>query len=359
MKYLPLLFFLIIGSVLQAQRSVLRPQDPLIPEIITRWTDETKTYHLRDYHLEEQALFTKFNKDYFFKHLLPKGPIYYRYDKNKKVSGKRLHMLAEHLVKEITDKKTTFTHFKVLKNEDFNGRTVSGTAIFKYKKYPFVLKLFIKTPETFVKPFSEGWVPSCFFIMGGGINRYLSGFTRIRNLELIKQKIDRSPYWSTRVDTPRKWFWTPTDGRWFELTGKNIGTKPLQTVILPSVYGIIADAIESEKTLSIFNKQERELALQLAHYLDNSIDAHADNFMVEKKTLMVVLIDTEHFPTMVGLKKPLIYDSYSSWYCQLAWKCLTDKLTHHRKYRRELQVNPAPALLSYDNTTCNSQKNVI
>lgn len=348
MKHLPLLFSFIVTLELQAQRSVLRPQDPLIPEIITRWTDDAKTYHLRDYHLEEHALFTKFNREYFFKHLLPEGPISYRYNKNKKISGKRLHNLAEHLVKEIFDKKTAFTHFTVLKNEDFNGHTASGTAIFKYKQYPFVLKLFIKTPETFVKPFSEGLVPSCFFVMGGGINRYLSGFTRIRNLELIKQKINESPYWSQLVDTPRKWFWTPTNCRWFELIGKNVGTKRIQRAVLPSVYGIIADAIESEKTLSIFNKQEREFALQLTHYLDNSIDAHADNFMVEKKTLKVVLIDTEHFPTMVGLKKPLVYDSYSAWYCKLAWKCLTDKLSHHKKYRRELQTKPTSALLTYD-----------
>lgn len=347
MKRIDLLCIICLYVTLVGARSVLRPKDPLMPEIITRWTDDTKTHHLQDYHLEEQALFTKFNRDYFLKHQLPQGPITYRYDKNKAVSGEKLNKLAQHLVQEISQHKKTYTHFKVLKADDFNGRIASGTAIFKYKDYPFVLKLFIKTPETFVKPFSEGFVPSCFFVMGGGINRYLSGFTRIKNLEYVKGKIDNHPYWSKLVDTPRKWFWTPTQGKWFELKGKNIG-KGEQCITLPSVYGIIADAIKSERILNIFFKPERDFALKLAHFLENRIDAHVDNFMVEKKTGKVILIDTEHFPTMVGLKEPLQYDSYSAWYCKLAYKCFIAKFSFHKKYRKELQTHPTAALLPYD-----------
>ena len=50
--------------------------------------------------------------------------------------------------------------------------------------------------------------------------------------------------------------------------------------------------------------------LRFAHYLENRVDAHVDNFMVEKSTGIIVLIDTEHFPTMVGLKEPFEYDDY-------------------------------------------------
>jgi hypothetical protein len=335
-------------SYVEGARSVLRPKDPLMPEIVTRWIGDTKTYHFKDYHLEEQTLFTKFNRNYFFKHILPQGPVTYRYDQEKSIDGTVLDKLATELIKELNQHKTKFTHFKVLKTDDFNARTISGTAIFKYKEYPFVLKLFIKTPETFVQPFSEGWVPSFFFVMGGGINRYLSGFTRVRNLELVRQKIANDPYWCSIVDTPRKWFWTPQDGKWFELMSKNIGTQPQQSITLPSVYGIIADAIESKKTLSLAYKDERDLALRLAHFLENRIDAHVDNFMIEKGTGKIVIVDTEHFPTMVGLKEPLVYDTYPQWYCKLAWKCLVDNVSYHKKYRRTLQANPTPPLLPYD-----------
>lgn len=326
-------------------RSILRKTDPCMPEIITKWSDENKTYRLRDYHLEEHALFTKFNHEHFMSHQLPRGPIIYRYDKNKSVDGEQLHKLAQHLLTEIYSHKKEYTHFKILKNSEFNIRAASGTAILKYKKYPFVLKLFIKTPETFVRPFSEGFVPSCFFIMAGGINPYLCGFTRIKNLEIIKEKIDNDPYWSKIIDLPRKWFWMPTNNRWFILTGKNIGNKPVQSVKLPSVYAIIADAIKSKKTLSLLNKRERKLAIQFSNYLDNCIDAHVDNFMIEKGTNKVILVDTEHFPTKVGLKSAIKYSTYASWYCQLAWKCFTDKFTHHRSYRENLQKNPCPALI--------------
>ena len=147
----------------------------------------------------------------------------------------------------------------MLKDSDFNSRSVSGLIILKFKEYPFVLKLFIKTPETFVKPLSEGMIPRFFFRMGGGINRHLSGFTRVKNLEEIRKKIEANPEWNELIDTPRKWFWLPKNPRWIEVRSKNIGPSGELKTELPAMYGIVADFIENDKSFSLWNTEDREM----------------------------------------------------------------------------------------------------
>lgn len=339
------IIYIIISNIIVAcARSPFRPQDPLMPEIIASWPGSPKTYHLRDYCLEEYPIFHKFDRDYFMKHLLPDEPLGFRNHPDKKVLGSHLKEHIEELLIELKKQKKTFRHFKVLKDSDFNSRMVSGLIILKFKEYPFVLKLFIKTPETFVKPLSEGMIPRFFFRMGGGINRHLSGFTRIKNLEEIQRKIDEHPEWRELIDTPRKWFWLPKNPQWIEVRSKNIGRAPELRTELPAIYGIIADFIENDKSFSLWNPEDREIAINFAHYLENRVDAHVDNFMVEKSTGIIVLIDTEHFPTMVGLKEQFEYDDYPTWYCKLSCKCFKDIFLRNKKKRRDLQLNPTPEL---------------
>lgn len=339
-----IIFFTITISILLDARSPLRPRDPLMPELITCWPGESKTYHLRDYCLERHALFQKFDKQYFMDHLLPDDCIPYRLEPDKCVMGSHLKDLVEELLVELSHQAKKYKHFKILKDSDFNTRVVSGLIIFRFKNYPFVLKLFIKTPETFARPFSEGLNPRFFFRMGGGINRHLSGFTRIKNLEEIDKKIDASPYWSALIDTPRKWFLLPKNPRWIELLGKNIGPGPELKTEIPAVYGIIADFIENDASFSLMNSEDRQIALDFAHYLDNRVDAHVDNFMVEKSTGITVLIDTEHFPTMVGLKGKFHYDNYTQWYARLSGKCAKDIFLRTKQQRRNLQTHPTNEL---------------
>ena len=193
MRWFPgvhLIVYSIISTVIidLEARSRWRTLEPLMPELITCWAGENKvTHHLKDHYLELHPLFSKFDRDYFMSHLLPRGPIPYRIEEGKSVDGATLKKLAESVVKELLQKKTTFTHFTTIKKSNFNERLSSGLIILKYNDYPFVLKLFIKTPETFIKQ-REGVVPIFFYRMGGGINRHLSGFTRVKNLEEIKRK---------------------------------------------------------------------------------------------------------------------------------------------------------------------------
>src|SRR5262249_35830154 len=139
------------------------------------------------------------------------------------IIGAEVHQLLEDLI--IALQKNTrhaFTHpeFTVLKNKDYNPRTQSGFIIFKFKRHPnnqLVAKVCMETPSSFVSPFSKGFEPSIFFMMGGGVNRYLSGFLRIENAEYIRQIIQAHPQLKTTCDVPRKWIWFPQKQRFFTL----------------------------------------------------------------------------------------------------------------------------------------------
>ena len=79
--------------------------------------------------------------------------------------------------------------------------------------------------------------------MGGGVNRHLSGFTRIKNAQAFKEFITKNPYWQSRVDMPRKWFWLPCNTRWITIAGANIGKYKQVSIDIPGTYCIVADAI--------------------------------------------------------------------------------------------------------------------
>ena len=62
-------------------RSIHRPQDLEMPSIMTHWKDDTAHCHyLQSPFLEGYPFFEIFDKKYFDEHLLPKGPISFRYD---------------------------------------------------------------------------------------------------------------------------------------------------------------------------------------------------------------------------------------------------------------------------------------
>ncbi len=229
MRYLQRLLFLIllintqpITYLYAAPRSILRPQE-VLPEISTHWANDSTTYILRDSHLEEGPIFSVFNKDFFYKRMLPQGTITFRNEPTKKIQGTHLSALIDQLLVELKAKKKKLTDFTLLKAQDFNYREFCGLLVLKFKNYPFVLKLFIEHPKSFVQPYNKGLEPGVFFVMGGGIMRHLTGFTRIKNLEDINTLLQSDPYWSQIVDTPRKWHWLPKDVRGFNVEGRNIG----------------------------------------------------------------------------------------------------------------------------------------
>lgn len=319
-------------------RSIHRPQDPCMPTISVGWHGDRERFILSNRNLEEYSIFKLFDKNHVEQNLLPPSPISFRNSPGKSVDGKYLSILIDQLLDEIMQKNKRYTNFTILQNKGFNRRKACGLLIVKFNDYPFVVKLFIETPKSFVNPWAKGFEPIFFFYMGGGVNRHLSGFTRIKNLMYIKQRIASDPQWSNLVDVPRKWFWLPdTTSNWLEIMGTNIGGKQALHTHIPGIYAIVADAIDAERTFSSLKKGDLDKALGLTNFLHANLDLHITNFMVEKETKKIVIIDTEHFPTMVGLKEPKTFSSYLSWYTMLMGKCAEDMLFSTKQMRRDAQ----------------------
>lgn len=337
------LFALLVSITLSREcsaRSIHRPDDASMPTLSVRW-ENSKTYTFKNMHLHEYPFFQIFDKDYFDKHLLPKkSKIAYRNDTKKTVASDQLSGLIEKFLDEIGKKKKNYSDFIVLQKKDFNRRKGCGLIVVKFKEYPFVLKLFIETPESFINPQCKGLEPIYFFYMGGGVNRHLSGFTRIKNLEYVNKKLAADPYWSTHASTPHKWFWLPKKPQWFEITGHNIGSKEHNFSRIPSTYGIIADAIESEHHFEYRNGKDRASALELCNYLGLYIDPNIGNFMIEKNSKKIVIVDTEHFPTIVGIRNAEPINNYISWFGRLISKCGKDMLFSTKKELRLAQLQP-------------------
>jgi hypothetical protein len=343
---LRIFFILMLYSVSIMPRSIHRVSSRPMPCIVTQWIDEDasrpKTYRLHHNNLEVGPIFNQYDRDYFLDHLLPDDEILSRLpptNADHPVFGIHLQELLEDLIKEIHSldyRRSEYQHFIVLKQRDFNPKTHAGLIILKFKHYPFVVKLFMETPATFVTPFSKGFEPMIFFIMGGGINRYLSGFSRLKNAERIREIVAESPTWKDRIDVPRKWFWKPKDQKWFEVRSEHLGTHE-HYVKLPSIYAIVCDAIDIETTLDIFDADHRKLGMELSHFLGVRIDPHITNFVIEKNTQKIIIVDTEHFPTMVGLREPLEFDSYPEWYLRLMQKCCNDGFLRSKQERLMIQ----------------------
>lgn len=321
-------------------RSVHRPPETWLPTITSHWLDEQTSFTLRDSHLEEYPFFDVFDQDLFTKNLLPKNAITFRNHPEATVDGEILSTLIEKLLTEVMLGKKHFTDFIVLKNDDFNRHKRWGLIIAKFKKYPFVIKLSFETPEGITHPESHGFIPLFFFYMGGGVNRHLTGFTRVSHSHTVKKRLEMDPYWSEHVDVPRKWFWLPQNSRSLEICGTNIGGKNNLRTQIPGIYAVVADAIDAKYTFSLKKKEDRIEALKIANFLELQVDPHIDNFLVERETGKIVIIDTEHFPTVVGYKNIPHYDSYLSWYTGLISKCSQDMLFRTKKERK------AHALLS-------------
>ncbi len=343
--------FLILGTLLfpwsSFCRSHLRPKNPHEPQLIAKWAHNDVQYSLTDSHIEEYPLFVVYNHQHFNEHLLPHTPISYRYEPEKTVSGAHLNDLIEQLVTEIKACKTKFTHFVMIQDKDFSHCKAAGLIVFRFKDYPFILKLFIETPESFVNPWCKGTQPVWFFYMGGGVNRHITGLTRIKNMEFIRSKLQQSPAWNYFIDTPRKWFWAPQQQEWVTLIGKNLGGKKEITTNIPSVYAIVADLIIAAPESNDCWHHRRKIALELCNSLDLFIDPHIDNFLVEEGTNKFVIIDTEHFPTLVGFKEKHTFESYLGWYMGLSKKALCDIYFRPKCKRKASQLKQSELRLFY------------
>jgi hypothetical protein len=373
------IFFFII--IIQQQyslhsRSPHRPSQRWIPRLEVDWSGEyTKKNILEAAHLEPEQILKKYDSAFLTSRLLPRDQIAQRIDPEKKTSGQELNELINKLINEIEAKKKEYKDFKVLKDKDFNRAARCGLMVLRFNDHPFVVKLFMERPESFVKPCTKGMQPYFFYYMGGGINRHLMGFTRIKNLETIRELLAKDPYWSNIIDTPRKWFWLPDNSRFMTIRAYNFNGIDEQKIEIPATYAIITDLIIPQRELTLRSKSSRQLGIKLSRIVGNRIDPHMGNFMIEAKNReeepvqknktkspssiileqgisldpkreRIVLIDTEHFPSLVGLKKPLEFSNYLSWYLQLMSKFATERFFTSKQYRKQFQLNPPDPYLA-------------
>ena len=64
----------------------------------------------------------------------------------------------------------------------------------------------------------------------------------------------------------------------------------------------------------------RQISIDVTKYLHYLIDPHDDNFVPEINSNKIVIIDTEHFPTVAGLDKDMNASGYNQWYLELMRK---------------------------------------
>jgi len=68
--------------------------------------------------------------------------------------------------------------------------------------------------------------------------------------------------------------------------------------------------------------------LQLCNDLNLIVDPHEDNFVVTRdpctQELIITIVDTEHFPTIVGIRNKQSFTGYVDFYLSLAYKAFND-----------------------------------
>lgn len=336
-------------------RSPFRKKDKDIPEITIGWKHSKKTISLVNWALTEYPIFNVFNGpgyDYFYEHILPTSSINDLHNSEKLISCRTLNSNIEFLLKEINKHKKLYTHFTVLQDKNFNYKQKCGLLVLQFKDYPFVLKLFMETPKTFIDPYCKGFENQFFFYMSGGMNRHIAGLTRIKNLELVNQQINNNPRWNGKVKTPRKWYWLPKKHRWMKINGHNIGAKEEISTLMPSVYAIIADTIDTKEDAPLLSSQKKsELIMELCMDLHLFVDPHSDNFVIKYQKEIddyhISIVDTEHFPSIVGLKEEPFFTNHLEWFVYLGTKYFQDAFLQTKNDRRNAQYTISPCALKW------------
>ncbi len=325
--------FSVLSTFSLIGRHPFRLPNPDFPVITVAWNTNSKTYSLRTPYVRLHPLFT-FKTEDFNEYVLPEK-ISYLNNPEKFMYHEHLSDLIEQASHEIKQRKKSIKknkqlkHFKVLQHKNFNYKKSCGLIVLKFNDYPLVVKLFLEQPSTFLDFRATGIEPTFFFYMGGGANRHLSGFTRIKNREAIIDKVKQLDRWRNYVTFPRKWFWFPRKQKNMILRAHNLaGHDTIQTKI-PGVYAVIADEIDMKRDVAeIPHKTKSKMIMQLCNDLDMFIDPHEKNYVFSKDThsgrFKISIVDTEHFPTMVGILKEKNFRNHSHWYIYLAGKCLHD-----------------------------------
>lgn len=321
-------------ATLQAY-SVKRRQN--MPELSIRWSDNPTEEYFAKAQYFKPYIFSMFAPD-FKDHLLPANDITSR-DGSMVVQGNDIGTEIDATLKELRSGKRNLTYFKILKDKEFNWQNFAGLIVLKSKKYPFVVKLFTENPSTLLDVRSKGMQHAAMSRLSGGANRYLAGFTRIRNLEKTKESV-KNIKMPMALDFPRKWYWVPNGEKTMTITGKNFkGAQDpkVYSMTLPSTYAIVADWVENSVSLSHMRNKYRVSILDLCQALNFEIDPNLKNYHIERGTNKLVLIDTEHYRSLLALdEKKIPTNSYMMLHLYVAAHAMGRGLSSAKPQRRVL-----------------------
>ena len=304
-------------------RSPYRKLAYSIPSITISYSDfesfkhKGNAYQLASLHLRPWTYCNVYDQEFYSNKMFPSDQILHC-NRDEKVNSSAVRYEIEKVIKKIfrSKKRCSLSNAHILKDSDFNYRSSAGLVVVKLKQYPFILKIYRETPQTFCSPCSKGLVPTFVFRTGNGATRHLSGLTRIPMRDVLENLLENMPAWKDRIVLPRKWLWLPDDLRWLYISGDSDLFS--FNAWIPSVYVIVCDSIEIERSLSFLNEADRTLAIQIGQIFDNKIDSNIPNFVIQKGTGKIAIIDTEYFPLMLSLKNSFKAESYSNWLFQLA-----------------------------------------
>jgi len=339
------LFLWLLTPFTTQPRNPRRAFDPLVPTITVcasdpqqekTWASRRSSYDpvqtgctLKSNFLRLKPLKCGFDEEFFKQHYLPNEIITYR-DRSGVVHGSTLSKLASELIEEIKVGQRKFTHFTILKDKDFNYKTLSGLIVLRYNDYPFVIKVSIEHPHTVVQPYSKSNEAGGMFISGGNL-RHLSNFTRIMNLHRIKQILSYNPFYLHSIGFPCKWYWKPENE--YNLKIHWVCNGQSETIYLPSIYATISDFIYTEEHQP--QHELNKLSMRVATDVNFLIDPHAGNIQIEKGTRKYILLDTEDFRLMTGLNTTMKAKKYIGWFVELVTNAAHTLLLRSKKERLE------------------------
>lgn len=347
-SFLTFLFVILFCGLIHQSigaRSIHRKSDPTVPRLTACWKGSKRKYVRIDSHYEEYPIFASaiYLDDMIKNHLLLSNKIIKSKTDSAPICSATLNTLLEELVHEVFRKKRSFKHFSILQDKNFNRRKKCGLLVLKFNDYPLVVKLFIETPKTFINPYGKGFEPIFIHYMSGGTNRHVGGLPRIMNRKHILAWAEKNARWKNHIAIPRKWFWIPKNPMWIELKGNNIGNKHEVTTFLPGTYALVADYINTQEPETDFIDERSQIIMDLCNALDMFVDPHTNNFIIKKHPItgkpFVTIIDTEHFPTMIGLKEKTFFADHVSWITYMASKCLEDIYFRPKSLRLKAQKN--------------------
>jgi len=81
------------------------------------------------------------------------------------------------------------------------------------------------------------------------------------------------------------------------------------------------------------------------------VDPHSDNFVFKYQPntndYHISIVDTEHFPSIVGLKEQPFFNNHLEWFLYLGTKYFQDAFLQTKNDRREAQYKANPCALQW------------